>query len=144
MVFTFNNKNLNVWLAMLKAVAKSGFRLPENGVLFQDFISSYKNTSHLKYLGNVQGDFIYSFIKSDNNIVANMAGVSIEDLIDESISIVIDKLLSEPNTKVSSEKLYKELFNNLTTNLMKLIRILIIFLNIVICEYIIITNYFFI
>lgn len=63
MVFTFNNKNINVWVQLLKAVVKAGFYLPENGVIYQDFIAEYKNTSHLKYSGNIHGDFIYSFRK---------------------------------------------------------------------------------
>ena len=41
LVFTFNNKNIKVWIAMMSAVARAGFYLPEDGVLFQDFIESY-------------------------------------------------------------------------------------------------------
>lgn len=121
MVFTFNNKNLNVWLAMLRAVAKSGFSLPENGVLFQDFISSYKNTSHLKYAGNVQGDFIYSFVKTSKCRIESMEGMSIEQIIDASISKVIDKVLKNSKANISSEELYKHLFSILAKNIMQLI-----------------------
>ena len=46
LVFTFNNKNMNVWLSMLKSVSDAGFKLAKNGILFQDYIESYKNTSH--------------------------------------------------------------------------------------------------
>jgi len=120
MVFTFNNKNLNVWLAMLRAVAKSGFYLAENGVLFQDFISSYKNTSHLKYEGNVQGDFIYSFIKSKNIIVEDFSGKTIDDIIKDSLAHVINNFIIGDNP-ISSEILYKEVFTELASNLMKLI-----------------------
>lgn len=63
LVFTFNNKDINVWVRMLKAVVNAGFYLPEDGVIFQDFVEEYKNTSHLKYAGNIHGDFIYSFKK---------------------------------------------------------------------------------
>ncbi|EGP4907836.1 hypothetical protein FFQ47_002418, partial [Enterococcus faecium] len=44
LVFTFNNKDLSVWIALLRAVTKAGFVLPEEGVIFQDYIESYKNT----------------------------------------------------------------------------------------------------
>ena len=118
MVFT--NKNSNVLLAMLRAVAKSGFYLAENGVLFQDFISSYKNTSHLKYEGNVQGDFIYSFVKSDNITIQDFSGKTIDDVITDSLIHVIDHVFKEDNP-VSSEILYKEIFTVLSSNLMKLI-----------------------
>ena len=124
MVFTFNNKNLNVWLAMLKAVAKSGFVLAENGVLFQDFIASYKNTSHLQYAGNVQGDFIYTFVKSKNTVIEDYSGLTIENLIDETIDEVIVRMFDNPNSvnELSSEVLYKELFVSLASRLMKFIQ----------------------
>ncbi len=63
LVFTFNNKNINVWVKLLEAVVGAGFYLPEGGVIYQDFIAEYKNTSHLRYSGNIHGDFIYSFRK---------------------------------------------------------------------------------
>ena len=63
LVFTFNNKDVNVWIQLLKAVVKAGFYLPKDGVIYQDYIKEYKNTSHLKYSGNIHGDFIYSFKK---------------------------------------------------------------------------------
>ena len=44
LVFTFNKKNIKVWIAMMRAVAKRVY-LPEDGVLFQDFIESYKNSA---------------------------------------------------------------------------------------------------
>ena len=121
MVFTFNNKNLNVWLAMLKAVAKSGFVLADNGVLFQDFISSYKNTSHLQYAGNVQGDFIYTFVKTNNKKIEDYSNKTIENIIDESIDDVISHLFSV-DENISSEILYKELFVSLASKLMKFIQ----------------------
>lgn len=119
MVFTFNNKNVNVWLAMLKAVAKAGFILAEDGVLFQDFIASYKNTSHLKYEGNVQGDFIYSFVKTSNPVIESFDGLCVEDVIEKSIIDVKAKI--SVNESLTSEELYKRLFSILASNLMKFI-----------------------
>ena len=122
MVFTFNNKNLNVWLAMLKAVAQSGFILPDNGVLFQDYIGSYKNTSHLKYAGNVQGDFIYSFMKTKHTTIKNYDCVTLDDLIEESINTVIAKLFVNGIKQIKADVLYKELFSILAQKFMEMIQ----------------------
>lgn len=122
MVFTFNNKNLNVWLAMLKAVAQSGFILPDNGVLFQDYIGPYKNTSHLKYAGNVQGDFIYSFMKTKHTTIKNYDCVTLDDLIEESINTVIAKLFVNGIKQIKADVLYKELFSILAQKFMEMIQ----------------------
>ena len=122
MVFTFNNKNLNVWLAMLKAVAQSGFILPDNGVLFQDYIGSYKNTSHLKYAGNVQGDFIYSFMKTKHTTIKDYDCVTLDDLIEESINTVIAKLFINGIKQIKADVLYKELFSILAQKFMEMIQ----------------------
>lgn len=80
LVFTFHNKDLRVWIALLNAVAKAGFHLPLNGVIFQDYIEQYKNTSHLRFKGNVQGDFIYSLKKTEDK--------NNRPVIDTSISLI--------------------------------------------------------
>ena len=122
MVFTFNNKNLNVWLAMLKAVAQSGFVLPDNGVLFQDYIGAYKNTSHLKYSGNIQGDFVYSFMKTKYATIKNYDGVTLDNLIEESINTVVAKLFQNGEKQVKADVLYKELFSILAQRFMEMVQ----------------------
>ena len=112
LVFTFNNKNLKVWLAMFKAVADAGFSLVKNGILFQDFIKSYKNTSHLKYSGNITGDFIYTFMKhskeNENVKISSDLKYEIERNISNTISSVFDI-----DTKISNGDLYKTILFNL-------------------------------
>ena len=66
MVFTFNNKEPEAWIALLRAIAKAGFVLPEAGVMFQDGVEAYKRTIALRRDGAIHGDFIYSFYKSDD------------------------------------------------------------------------------
>lgn len=63
MVFTFNNKEPEAWLALLRSVKLAGFRLPDNGVLFQDGVEAYKRSIALRRSGAIHGDFIYSFFK---------------------------------------------------------------------------------
>lgn len=122
LVFTFNNKNINVWLAMLKAVAKAGFILPEGGVVFQDFVNSYKNTSHLKYAGNVHGDFIYSFQKANiqNNQKKKPEISSLSDLIDNSVLKAIDSVFKNRES-VTTTELHQEIFIDLARSLMEFV-----------------------
>ena len=112
LVFTFNNKNINVWIQMLKAVVKAGFYLPNNGVIYQDFVESYKNTSHLKYSGNIQGDFIYSFKKGKvKNLKFNID--SFEKKIVKKIDDCIEKMYKKDNAYTTTE-LYETIFSNIT------------------------------
>lgn len=94
LVFTFNNKNINVWVQLLKAVVNAGFFLPENGVIYQDFIPEYKNTAHLKYSGNIHGDFIYSFKKGEAPEM-NMAVGNFEETIKSKVNECLYKGLSQ-------------------------------------------------
>ena len=63
LVFTFNNKDPRVWMAVMKAVLDAGFVLEPEGVIYQRPIEDYSNTAHAKYAGALQGDFIYTFVK---------------------------------------------------------------------------------
>ena len=40
--------------------------MPNNGIVFQDGVESYKNTIDLRRDGAIHGDFIYSFQKADS------------------------------------------------------------------------------
>jgi putative DNA methylase len=66
LVFTFNNKDVRSWFAVIKAVVDSGFILEQEGVVYQEPIENYKNTAHTRHHGTVHGDFIYTFIKPTN------------------------------------------------------------------------------
>lgn len=116
LVFTFNNKNIKVWVAMLKAVARAGFYLPDDGILFQDYIDSYKNTAHLRFSGNIQGDFIYSFRKGDIDINADgIKGFS--DIINEAIDTTVAKLYHRRKSYNTAE-LYQKILTSMTRDLM--------------------------
>jgi len=64
MVMTFNNKNMNAWLALMFAVFRAGFSLERDGLIFQDGVKNYKQTAHTRFEGAPYGDFIYTFKKS--------------------------------------------------------------------------------
>lgn len=63
LTFTFNNKDIRAWYAVIKAAIKAGFDLEPAGVIYQDPIENYKNTAHTRFAGTVHGDFIYTFKK---------------------------------------------------------------------------------
>ena len=109
LVFTFNNKNINVWIAMLKAVARAGFVLPNRGVLFQDYIDSYKNTAHLRYEGNLHGDFVYSFRKVDDYIEKPTEYDSLKDLLNDVVENISKNIMME-SKEVLTTDLYQEIF----------------------------------
>lgn len=119
LVFTFNNKDINVWIQLLRAVFNSGFYLPENGVIYQDFIQSYKNTSHLKYSGNIHGDFIYSFKKGPlPNMEAPIKEFS--EAVKEKVSDCLARMYSVRNAYTTTE-LYEKIFAGLINVIMKFI-----------------------
>ena len=119
LVFTFNNKNIKVWIAMLKAVARAGFYLPEEGILFQDYIESYKNTTHLRLSGNIQGDFIYSFQKGRPTLAFN-GPTSFAGIIDQAIDQTIVTLFAQTDS-VTTAQLYEELLRRTTKSFMQYI-----------------------
>lgn len=116
LVFTFNNKNIKVWIAMLKAVARAGFYLPDDGILFQDYIESYKNTAHLRFSGNIQGDFIYSFKKGITDITVD-GNRGFAQIIDDAINNTITKLYKKHKT-YSTPDLYQKILTTMTKELM--------------------------
>ena len=120
LVFTFNNKNMNVWLSMLKSVSDAGFKLAKNGILFQDYIESYKNTSHLKYAGNIQGDFIYTFEKKNIDEFKNNVDTSFDltEFLDKVISDII-KSNFKSNGKYSTTDIYAIVLYEISQKLME-------------------------
>lgn len=116
LVFTFNNKNIKVWVAMLKAVARAGFYLPDDGILFQDYIDSYKNTAHLRFSGNIQGDFIYSFRKGRMEINHDENKV-FSDIIEDAIDTTVTSLFRRKK-KYDTPELYQKILTTMTKDLM--------------------------
>ncbi|MEG0962860.1 MAG: hypothetical protein RSF88_08390, partial [Lachnospiraceae bacterium] len=117
---TFNNKNINVWVQLLKAVVDAGFYLPENGVIYQDFIAEYKNTSHLKYSGNIHGDFIYSFKKGslpDYDIPVGSFAETVDLRVDECLKHMYDL-----KDNYTTTDLYEKIYGSLINVIMRFIR----------------------
>ena len=122
LVFTFNNKDINVWVQLLRACVNAGFYLPKNGVIYQDFIKGYKNTSHLKYSGNVHGDFIYSFKKGNIEIDESIRTKEYKQYLVERIESCLSKMYNEKDVYTTTE-LYERIFSELIGILIQFILI---------------------
>jgi hypothetical protein len=87
--------------------------------LFQDYIEAYKNTAHLRFSGNIQGDFIYSFRKGTTEIDID-ASKGFSFIIKESIDETIKKLFRRRKSYTTPE-LYQKVLTNMTSKLMQYI-----------------------
>lgn len=104
LVFTFNNKDPKVWMAVMKAALEAGFVLEDDGVIYQEPIENYINTAHTKYSKALLGDFIYTFLKDKrlskvpNNMISeeNMY-TKIESTIDKKIADTVRVQASTTN-----------------------------------------------
>lgn len=121
LVFTFNNKNMKVWFALLKAAARAGFELPVNGVVFQDYIESYKNTAHLRFEGNIQGDFIYTFRKNTKRKEQenSQMSLSLQDSFETILNNTVNELF-EKRDKYNTANLYEGVFSGMVYVLMEI------------------------
>lgn len=99
LTFTFNNKDIRAWYAVMKACIVSGFHLEPEGIFFQDSVQNYKNTAHYRFSGTVHGDFIYTFIK-DTGSGAKTSPAREKELIQADIKQVILDVAA--NHKVST------------------------------------------
>lgn len=63
LVYTFNNKDIRAWYAVIKATLDAGFHIEPKGIFYQEPIHAYRDTAHLRHDGTPQGDFIYTFSK---------------------------------------------------------------------------------
>ena len=87
MVLTFNNKDLNSWLALLISVFRAGFHIEPKKIIFQDGVSHYKTTSHTKAKGSPFGDFIYEFTKdTPKKLHSSHTKEQLTDFINTSLS----------------------------------------------------------
>lgn len=118
LVFTFNNKDINVWIQLLRAAINAGFVIPEGGILYQDFVKEYKNTSHLHYSGNIHGDFIYTFVKGtiDKNKETNID--DIEKSLQNEIINLIERLFIQKESYTTTE-LYTSIFSQILSVLVQ-------------------------
>lgn len=118
LVFTFNNKDIDIWVRMLRAVVKSGFILPRDGLIYQKYIKGYENTAHLRSEGNIQGDYIYSFIKGSIAYSEDINLNLFETELTQTIHGCVEKLFLQ-KSEYDTPTLYQHIFSEIVSMLMK-------------------------
>ncbi len=114
LVFTFNNKDPKVWMAVMKAALDAGFVLEDDGVIYQEPIENYINTAHTKYSGALLGDFIYTFLKDKNAKTTLNENISEENLhkkIEEAIDYKICETVKKQES--TTNEIYIEVFRQI-------------------------------
>lgn len=115
LVFTFNSKDVKVWIAVIKAAIDAGFVLEPDGVHYQSPIENYKNTAHTMFAGSVLGDFIYTFLKRPGTI-DNNKNSSVNELQIQILDTIKNTIITELKNKkdaVSTSELYISIYKQI-------------------------------
>lgn len=94
LVFTFNNRDIRAWFSVVSAAINAGFHLDPKGVVYQDAIGIYRDTSHARFSGALQGDFIYTFRKLSQKMKRKPGSPTrliLRDIVDSCIAELIDE-----------------------------------------------------
>jgi adenine-specific DNA methylase len=107
LAFTFNNKDPDAWHAVMRAAVDAGFSVDPQDIAYQHEIHAYRDTAHLRFKGELQGDALYVFRKQTANghrvdidveaweaaAVERLRGVADERrLLEERIALHVDSL----------------------------------------------------
>lgn len=96
MSFTFHNRDLNVWKAILDACNNAGFIL-ENIILQEQAVSS--GTQGINRKNTLTGDFVYNFVKKQNAICEKETVENAEEYVAE----LVEKYITQNNGATPSE-----------------------------------------
>lgn len=100
LAFTFNNRNISAWYAVIRAALDAGFDLDPDGITYQEPINAYRDTAHLRFEGTAQGDFIYSFVKRPPLVGIRSGDLNIDEIVDGVL-----RRLTPGGTEASAEQL---------------------------------------
>jgi adenine-specific DNA methylase len=107
LAFTFNNKSAEAWFSVMNAAFAAGFSLEDSGVHYHEEIVAYRDTAHLRYDGELQGDVLYTFRKS----ASSMNG-PLEQNRNEWLKSYIQKADMNLNLKEQAVALHLEIIRN--------------------------------
>jgi DNA modification methylase len=122
MILTFNNKDLNSWLAVNISILRSGFHFERNNLRFQDGVSHYKTTAHTKAKGSPYGDFVYTFSKIKNDITLDNYFFSKSNIVDYVLGFLDQSDLKNKFDTLDRDKFLLAFFENLLPRLESYIR----------------------
>lgn len=109
--FTFNNRDLNVWKAVMDAVKESGFKL--KFIIYQGQAVT-SGTQGINKKNTLTGDFVYTLYKDKNNTSYNKTNNNIKDNV-EFIKDNIEKII-EKNSSITPTRLYEYLIPIIVEN----------------------------
>ena len=121
MVMTFNNKDINSWLALLISIFRSGFHFEKGGISFQDGVSQYKHTAHTKAKNSPYGDFLYEFVK-DKSRQQLTAGHINRDQLAQHILERIAEAVKKYNKGIDRNVVLIDLFNEIVPEIEQFVR----------------------
>lgn len=112
--FTFHNRNLNIWKAVMDSVTDAGFHLI-NVVYQEQAVSS--GTQGINKKNTLRGDFVYNFVKDKDIKSSNKYKVKQNDIESEDIIIKkINEWLKRANGFITSDSLYEKLIPFIVEN----------------------------
>ena len=122
MVFTFNNKDIRAWYAVIRAAINAGFTLEPEGIIYQEPIENYKNTAHTRFAGSMHGDFIYTFRKINRKkIMKQSESLEISNVTKSAEDVI--KAYTQKNVMATTSELYIAVFQNLIPVLAQIVSI---------------------
>jgi DNA modification methylase len=110
--FTFHNRNLNIWRAVMDAVTNAGFHLV-NVVYQEQAVAS--GTQGINKRNTLRGDFVYNFLKDTTVKPKNRIKLS---EIDSEVSVVkkVNEWINKGGGSISSDALYEKLIPFIVEN----------------------------
>lgn len=121
MVMTFNNKDINSWLALLISIFRAGFHFDQGGIAFQDGVSQYRHTAHTKAKNSPYGDFLYEFVKDKARKKVKAQHIDREELA-EQILKRISEAVSKYRDGADRNMVLIELFNEIVPEIELFVR----------------------
>src|SRR5699024_8846442 len=111
--FTFNNRDLNVWKAVMDAVKESGFHL--KFIVYQNQAVT-SGTQGINKKNTLTGDFIYTLYKDKNE--KNIPSEKVEDSELFIKKTIIEKYtyLDNASKYIDINKLINENYDNIENN----------------------------
>lgn len=112
--FTFHNRNLNIWKAVMDSVTDAGFHLI-NVVYQEQAVSS--GTQGINKKNTLRGDFVYNFVKDKDIKLNNKYKLKQGDVESEEVIIKkINEWLKKADGFITSDSLYEKLIPFIVEN----------------------------